>query len=335
MRTFYLLCMLLFCLSSQAQFAGAYAPSNWITTLSTGSNGWVNTSGAPGVIVLTGSDGTQLDNADVDYTVTAIASGEFSFSWAYHTNDSYTDPQYDLAGVIINGSFTQLSVNTANLVDQSGTFSQWVNAGDVIGFRVRAVDNVEGNASFTISSFTPPGGVLPVALGSFAVFKQGSKALLEWSASSEINSAHFVVERSADAANFSEIGRVATRGKGVYHYTDAQPMAGINYYRLRMVDRDGRSRYSETAAVKFEMAVQAFSFYPNPARQQLFIRVHTTAPGMETLTIRNAAGVPVKQEKMQLEAGSTTRVVDISALPGGVYLVRLERSGATGQVIKQ
>src|SRR5689334_1135631 len=167
MKAFYFLCFLFLCYSSKAQFSFGYAPSKWNTYLASGSSGSVNTSGAPNSIMLIGSDGANASNMDVDYTITALASGVFSFSWAYHTNDSDADPQWDIAGVLINGTFTQLTNNTPGNVDQSGNYSTSVAAGAVIGFRLRAVDNIFGNATFTISSFSSPGGTLPVKLLSF------------------------------------------------------------------------------------------------------------------------------------------------------------------------
>src|SRR5215210_4229238 len=101
--------LVLFVFTSEAQFNGSYAPSNWTTTLSASSNGTMDITDAPNSITLTGSDGASSPNVDIDYTITAVSSGIWSFNWSYHTNDGDAIPAFDIAGILINGVFTQLS----------------------------------------------------------------------------------------------------------------------------------------------------------------------------------------------------------------------------------
>lgn len=336
MKTFYVLCSLLFCLSLNAQFSYSYAPVKWTTTLTPGSNGSVNSSAAPASITITGSDGASATNMDVDFTITAKASGPFSFSWSYHTNDTDKDPQYDLAGVLINGAFTQLSVNTVNLVDQSGNWSGSVTAGTVIGFRLRATDNVFGNATFTISNFSPPGGVLPVNLLSFDAQKQNAGIQLAWTTAAEKSFSHFVVERSASANNFSTLQTMKATGQSQPYTTlDEHPFPGINFYRLKMVDNDGGCSYSKTIAVNTGTAVSNMAVAPNPAVNSFTLRLQSVSASSETVRIMNAAGTIMQQQNIFLQAGTNQVVVDIAGLAKGIYFVQLMSSGTTLQLLKQ
>jgi hypothetical protein len=336
MKTFYVLCSLLFCLSLNAQFSYGYAPAKWTTTLTPGSNGSVNSSGAPGSIIITGSDGASATNMDVDYTITAKASGPFSFSWSYHTNDSDADPQYDLAGVLVNGSFIQLSVNTLNLVNQSGSWSGTVTAGTVIGFRIRATDNVFGNATFTISNFSPPGGVLPLNLLSFNAQKQNSAIQLVWTTAAETNFSHFVVERSATADNFTTLQTVKATGQTeAYAIIDQHPLTGTNFYRLKMVNNDGSFTWSKTIAVNNANPVSGISISPNPAANHFTIQLEAASASLETVTITNAAGATVQQQQLSVEQGKNQFPVSITNLAKGIYFVQLMSSGTTVQLVKQ
>ncbi|HWI93105.1 MAG TPA: T9SS type A sorting domain-containing protein [Flavisolibacter sp.] len=336
MKTFYVLCFLFFCLSLNAQFSYGYAPVKWTTTLTPGSSGSVNASGAPASITITGSDGASATNMDVDYTITAKASGPFSFSWSYHTNDTDKDPQYDLAGVLINGAFTQLSVNTLNLVNQSGSWSGTVTAGTVIGFRLRATDNVFGNATFTISNFSPPGGVLPVNLLSFDAQKQNTAVQLVWTTASEKFFSHFIVERSATANDFSTLQTIkATSGAEPYTAIDQHPLPGTNFYRLKMVDDDGTYTYSKTIAVNTANSVSAISISPNPAANHCTLQMEAAAAASETIIIINATGSIVHQQKLYLQTGTNHFLIDISGLAKGIYFVQLKNSSAVLQLVKQ
>jgi hypothetical protein len=82
------------------------------------------------------------------------------------------------------------------------------------------------------------------------------------------------VERSQDAIHFAGIGNLAGHGTTVlphnYTLTDREPFTGMNYYRLKQVDFDGRSSYSEIVAVFINNADQVTTIY-NPAAHSLFI----------------------------------------------------------------
>jgi hypothetical protein len=130
------------------QFSGPYDPANW--TLTTGGNGFVDTSGAPGAISLTGSDDSSGNPSDTDYTIASGGAGSFTFDWAYNSADSGT---FDSAYFLVNGVATFLSDN--DLLG-GGSISVPVLAGDTIGFRVHTEDGFFGAGTLTISNFSAP-----------------------------------------------------------------------------------------------------------------------------------------------------------------------------------
>lgn len=97
-------------------------------------------------------------------------------------------------------------------------------------------------------------GILPVTLVNFAGRLAGEqRAALSWTTSAEINTSFFEVERSANGRNFASIGRVTASNRGnqlsSYQFSDEQVLDGFNYYRLKMVDADGLTNYSQTVIV--------------------------------------------------------------------------------------
>lgn len=119
-------------------------------------------------------------------------------------------------------------------------------------------------------SFSPVS--LPVTLQYFNAAKEGATALLKWGTVNEQGNKGFEVERSADGKNFSPIGFVPAQAPGgnsnaalSYKFTDSEPPAGLNYYRLKQIDKDGKSVLSEVKAISFA-AVSAIEVYPNPAQ---------------------------------------------------------------------
>jgi Secretion system C-terminal sorting domain len=332
-----LLILLLHSINSNAQFSAAYAPSQWTTTLSDGSSGSVNSSSAPASVTIIGSDGQSVSDADVDYTITTVAPGIWIFNWVYHTNDD--GPFYDIAGVLINGVFTQLTDDNGDK-DQSGTYNgAYIPAGAVIGFRIRAIDNIAGNATLDISGFSQPGGTLPVKLLSFSAEPAGPEIKLRWSTASEMNSDHFEVERSGNGRDFTKLFTVAAYGSSFqiknYFINDKAPIAGMNYYRLRMVDIDSKFSYSDIVALKINQ-IGEVQLYTNPVKDKLIFTIATSTSGKTLLQLYNMHGQLLKSKAVVLTvSGSNKMEWDIPELPKGLYLFKTGEHPFSVPFIKQ
>jgi hypothetical protein len=147
-------------------------------------------------------------------------------------------------------------------------------------------------------------------LADFAINSEGSVNLLKWSTATESSSSHFEIERSADARKFEPIGRVLAAGDSReprrYSYTDSSPLRGRNFYRLRMVDKDGSFRYSDIRAVFVPTRDRGISLSPTVASDRMrvefeqpvsngrlhiydlqgnLLRSHTLATGIDILNI--------------------------------------------------
>lgn len=144
-------------------FNGPFAAGNWTTTLNGdpaggGAPAGVDTSGAPGSIKITGGDGVcNTGPCTTDFTI-AMPSGDsnLSFHWAYTTND-VDGSFFDVWGYLINGAFTQLSVNDfAGPETQSGDVALSGLAGTTFGFRMDCGDCFGGEAFAVVSQFKAP-----------------------------------------------------------------------------------------------------------------------------------------------------------------------------------
>jgi hypothetical protein len=116
------------------------------------------------------------------------------------------------------------------------------------------------------TSITVNPTVLPVVLSAFTVAPAGCDAAISWTTVSELNFDHFDIEYSSDASNYTKVGSVkanniATGSSYSYRYT--QP-AGYGYYKLRMVDKDGSSKYSQSVAMYNRCKEPKLMLYPNP-----------------------------------------------------------------------
>jgi hypothetical protein len=314
----YFLSFIVFTFSAQAQFSGNYVVANWTIGMTSASNGSVNLFSAPVSISITGSDNSAGGSTETDFTIVAPTSGIWSFDWAYNTIDG---AEFDPAGVLINGVFTQLT-NDGGGQSQTGTFlGSFVTAGTSIGFRVWSTDDIGGAAIFTITAFSPPGGVLPVKLSAFSAKKQESSVLLQWSSASEINASHFEVERSANGSDFEKIATVPASNASDYSSVDNAPLKGMNHYRLRMVDNNGTFSYSKILSVKTKEQSR-ISAYPNPVSKELTVTITADLNAHEQISIYDASGRLVKNQTIQLVQGINQVRLDVSSLRSGMYMIK-------------
>jgi hypothetical protein len=212
------------------------------------------------------------------------------------------------------------------------------NFNQVRKFRI----NLSGNSDVAFAAYNNKTfsliGLLPVTLTDFTAKPMNGKTQLNWTTGSEINSQYFIVERSTDNGSFRAIDTVAAAGNSAitnrYSSMDASPVAGNNYYRLKMVDQDGYTEYSKTIRVQNGVvSVIALDVYPNPATDKITIRYSSTQDGM--INVFNAQGVVVKTIVTAKSATQTT--IDLSAYAKGFYYVVWESGEVkcSGKFVKQ
>jgi predicted outer membrane repeat protein len=161
---------------------------------------------------------------------------------------------------------------------------------------------------------------LPLDLLSFTGKLINNKTKLQWLTTSEVNVAHYEVERSNNGNSWIQIGQVAaknTAGDQQYELWDNNPTNGWNYYRLKMVDIDGRFKYSKVIAVRTNGP--SLQVYPNPSNGQFTVLIDRAA-SRTFLQLFDASGKVVHQQ--QLVQGINQ--VNTKKLSGGIYVLKIE-----------
>jgi hypothetical protein len=114
---------------------------------------------------------------------------------------------------------------------------------------------------------------LPVELTAFTARPfESSKTQLDWATASEYNVATYAIEYSRSGHDYQTIGTVPAKGNGNnltnYQWLHPAPQTGDNYYRLRILDRDGSFAYSPMQVVRFEHVAAPFVLFPSVVAQQ-------------------------------------------------------------------
>ncbi|HWK04314.1 MAG TPA: T9SS type A sorting domain-containing protein [Puia sp.] len=175
---------------------------------------------------------------------------------------------------------------------------------------------MSGFSQFTFGSDNS--NTLPITLLSFTGITAGNNVLLEWTTASENNNLLFTVEHSIDGHSFTAIGTLPGAGSTVeqhsYSFTHTNAPTGINYYRLKQTDADGKETYSNTITCSVLNTTAGLSVFPNPASGVITIQ---TVPNT-VLKLFNAGGQFIRS----LSVGTN----DISALSKGMYYIKAQGS---------
>ena len=213
-----------------------------------------------------------------------------------------------------NGPGGQYNAAQQELVANSQITTTWNGSYWTLTFPV------SGFSGFFITSGnnTP----LPVSLKEISARNIGSRNEVTWSTVTEHNVDYFDVERSLDARSFSRIGTVPAKyaNGGGYQFLDEQPATGINYYRLRMVDKDGSGKYSNIVHAVVKQGSFVVEAYPNPAKAKITIRTSSPVSGTATIRIMDISGKLLYNVKM---TGSEIDI-PVQALASGYYIVRYQ-----------
>jgi hypothetical protein len=207
---------------------------------------------------------------------------------------------------------------------------------DWLGMTKQEADNVLGGSFARLPIFQSV-EILPVELVSFTGRLEGNYTILNWETASEFNNDLFEIERSVDVNDFEKIGTIKGHGNSniplAYQFTDQLTTSGTYYYRLKQIDFDGTTSYSNIIAVYFEFDVQIM-VYPNPAQDWIIIQAKNAKTSYR-IQIFSISGNLILEELLENRDGQ--HQVDIRNLPKGVYFVSIYGSERlmTHQFVKQ
>lgn len=199
-----------------------------------------------------------------------------------------------------------------------------------------------GGSDDGFSSFTtgPILITLPLTWLNFTVTGNGENALLYWKVSQEQNNAGYDIERSYDGIHFIKIGFVQAFNNSStvheYMYTDINPAgfcASGNckdvFYRLVQKDIDHiHFAYSAIRKLKLNTGLPTASVYPNPATEQLNIRIYPINGNIPLVDafLYNTAGAVVFQRS---RLSTSLYQLNVHEYPSGIYYLKLIIDGQT------
>jgi subtilisin-like proprotein convertase family protein len=285
-----------------APYRGNYAPANAFQTTGNVNGTWtLNASD-----VAAGGTGGVLNDWDITFN-TGPSNDIVSYNWAPPTSLSSTTTPTPTASPTVTTTYS------VTVTDAKGC---------------TAVQSIAVGYCMTV----------PVNFSKeLTVSREGVASILKWQTAQELNNGTFVVERSVDGLLFTEIGKV--QGKGTtqdatdYMFPDHSPAKGFNYYRLRQVDLNGKAEYSNIAQIFYSATGQRLmldNLLPVPVKERLSYTVIVPVGGELLVQVLSMDGKVLLSRSLEVEPGATTSEVEVSDLPGGIYMLKV--SSPEGEV---
>lgn len=197
---------------------------------------------------------------------------------------------------------------------------------------------IDGNAgsacTFNINGWSTP--VLPIDLIYFNGTGLDSKTnKLEWMVAMETNFDHYQIQRSVDGKNFSDLDKVFASGPSnsekTYNYYDKSFTESINYYRLKIVDKDATFRYSNLVAINSDKNTKfkVNKIFPNPANTDIYMSVDIPTDTEIEYQILDVTGRVVAQNKQSVSMGTILLSVNLEKLSKGIYYLKFDCNNET------
>jgi hypothetical protein len=182
-------------------------------------------------------------------------------------------------------------------------------------------------------------GALPVTLTSVKAYQKNTGVQVEWTTQQENNIDHYEVERSQNGQQFTKTGAVNATGNTSsitnYNLFDANPFSGVNFYRIKIIDKQGNATYSQVVKVNISSKANQVTVTPNPIHSNtVMIQMTNMQKGSYTISLTNKLGQQIAVKVIDHAGGSSLETITpAKAFANGVYQLKVTGNGIS--VIQQ
>jgi hypothetical protein len=248
-------------------------------------------------------------------------------SWFVDAADGLAGGAYTTT-VTANGTTDVTDYTKAVLVKRPSTGGDWTLDGTPVansGSNAAPVLSRTGMSGFSEFAIGGQSNVsLPISLEYFRGTKQAAVNVLDWKVNSS-SASTLTLERSTDRVNYKAINtQTATVDRMLtpFTYTDAAPAAGVNYYRLKITNADGESKYSNVVAlINKEKGFELISVVPNPVQSNTVLSLSSAKAGKIELAVSDAMGKVVMKQSISVIAGNNPITLNFTTLAAGTYQI--------------
>ena len=163
-------------------------------------------------------------------------------------------------------------------------------------------------------------GVLPVTIINLKAYQKNTGVQVEWNSQNEQNLNSYEVEKSTNGLTFSKAGTVVASGSSSYNWYDANPINGNNYYRIKIVEKDGSFKYTQVVNVKMGGSKNVFTIVGNPIKNKtVVLQLENVEKGSYSVILYNNLGQQIINNTIVHAGGSASETIALSNAAKGSY----------------
>ena len=184
--------------------------------------------------------------------------------------------------------------------------------------------STDGNDMSVSGSFT----TLPVKFVNVKAMLKNERVQISWTNATESDLLYYLVERSANAQNFTELTKINPAkndgGSSDYLFNDARPNA-INFYRIKAIETTGHVVYSNIIKIETSTQSTGLNLYPNPAPagSQMVMQMKNMIAGNYNLKVYSAMGQLISSQAIVDNGGSLSQTVSLDNWQKGIYVLEI------------
>jgi hypothetical protein len=191
-----------------------------------------------------------------------------------------------------------------------------------VNFTTNAVAASRANNRFTIVFRSNTS--LPVAVTNLKAYQKNTGVQVEWKTQNELNLQEYEVEKSTDATNFTKVGTVQTTAATSYNWFDVNANKGNNFYRLKMIEKDGSFKYSTIVNVKIGSIKNVFTVVGNPIKNKtVVLQLENVEKGNYNVLVYNNLGQKITSKAINHLGGSATQTIALDNVLSGTYQLNI------------
>jgi hypothetical protein len=156
-----------------------------------------------------------------------------------------------------------------------------------------------------------------------------NQAKLQWISNGGQKNDYYEVERVNEVGTFEKIGTInAATGKTEsesFNFTDATPLDGDNTYRIKTVENNGSTKFSDNETVTFSKN-DGVRLFPNPANDYVDVDLKKYAGSQVTITVYNQFGKLLQTAQVERATTAPFRL-DFGDVATGSYMIRVQAQG--------
>jgi hypothetical protein len=180
--------------------------------------------------------------------------------------------------------------------------------------------------------------ILPPAFVKVEATPNDRDVSVDWTVIHGKNVSGYEIERSTDGVQFAKVNNMTASGSdsSTYHWTDPFVLPGYYYYRIKMIEKTGKTEYSNTVKVLIGSGKSMISIYPNPITNGIINLQFINQPaGKYGIRLMNQLGQIIVSKQIVRMNGSNTESIQWNYnLSHGVYQLEVLYPNGEVKVIK-